>query len=243
MKIRTLAVIALLLASSISLAYADEAEKPSGEFSGTLTMASDYMLRGITQNNEHPALQGSFDYAHASGLYAGLWASNVDFKDGGVTSLETDIYGGIKFPLSGFNIDLGGIGYVYPGQHQNINHYDYIEGKAAANKSFGFADMTAQVNYSPNFFAGSGHATYINLNGTAPVAKSGFNFLGSAGHQWIQNNTRFGVPDYTDWSLGVGYSLHGFDLALKYIDTNLGKASCADGCEPRVVFSVTRAFK
>jgi uncharacterized protein (TIGR02001 family) len=239
---KTLATTAIILAATISSAHADEADKPAGEFSGTLTMVSDYVFRGLTQNDEHPALQGSFDYEHSNGLYAGVWGSNVDFNDGGQTSMEADIYGGFKFFSEGVNWDAGAIGYYYPGSHQSTDHYNYLEAKIAANKTFGTLDATAQLYYSPNNFADSGDSVYINLGGTVPISDSGFSLSAAAGYQWIENNTNFGLPDYADWSAGIEYAWQGFDFDLKYTDTDLSKNDCADGCEARGVFSVAKSF-
>ena len=241
-KFQTLAIAAVILLSNAPLTYAGDADQPAAAFSGTLDMVSDYVFRGVTQSDEHPAVQGSFDYEHASGLYAGVWGSNVDFDDGGVTSLEIDVYGGFKFFSEGINWDISGEGNFYPGSHQGSDHYNYLEASITANRSLGPVDTTAQFNYSPNYFADSGDEIYIGLDGTAPIAVSGFSLLASAGYQWVEKEANFGVPDCADWSAGVGYAWQGFDLALKYADTNLSKTDCADGCEARGVFSVSKTF-
>jgi uncharacterized protein (TIGR02001 family) len=62
------------------------------------------------------------------------------------------------------------------------------------------------------------------------------------GRQLIEKNNTFGTPDYTDWSVGAQFNIEGFDMALQYIDTNLGKADCADGCDSKAVFSISRSF-
>ena len=49
------------------------------ETSGTLTLTSDYLFRGITQTNEKPALQGGIEWAHDSGFYAGAWGSSISW--------------------------------------------------------------------------------------------------------------------------------------------------------------------
>ena len=36
-----------------------------GEFSGNVTLTSDYVFRGITQTDGAPMVQGGFDYANA----------------------------------------------------------------------------------------------------------------------------------------------------------------------------------
>jgi len=60
------------------------------EFSANVALSTDYMYRGGSQTNEQPAISGGFDYAHSSGVYAGLWASNVDFGDS--ANIEFDFY-------------------------------------------------------------------------------------------------------------------------------------------------------
>jgi len=64
----------------------------------------------------------------------------------------------------------------------------------------------------------------------------------SVGRQEIENNTNFGMPDYTDWSVGAQFALEGFNLALTYMDTNIDKNACSDGCDERVVFSLSKSF-
>ena len=53
-----------------------------GDFSANVGFVTEYSFRGIAQSDEHPAIQGGFDYSHDSGFYAGIWGSNVDFNDG-----------------------------------------------------------------------------------------------------------------------------------------------------------------
>ena len=64
-------------------------------FTGNVGLFSQYIFRGLTQTNRKPAIQGGFDYAHESGFYAGVWASNISwitdsFGVGGSYSGEFD---------------------------------------------------------------------------------------------------------------------------------------------------------
>ena len=63
-------------------------------FSANVGFTTDYIFRGISQTSGNPAVQGGIDYAHASGLYAGVWGSNVswisDFNAGVSSSPELD---------------------------------------------------------------------------------------------------------------------------------------------------------
>ena len=71
--------MALITSAMIITAPMVVAEDSPHEFSANVALSTDYMYRGGSQTNEQPAISGGFDYGHSSGLYAGLWASNVDF--------------------------------------------------------------------------------------------------------------------------------------------------------------------
>lgn len=73
-------LIALALVGAFAApVFAEEAAAPTPvhTFTANVTLASDYVFRGISQSQRQPAIQGGFDYSHISGLYAGTWASNV----------------------------------------------------------------------------------------------------------------------------------------------------------------------
>ncbi len=85
-----------MVAATSSLSFA--AENTAGmSFSGTAALTSDYRYRGITQTFNDPAVQGGFLLSHETGVYAGVWGSNVDF--GGTAHLELDPYIGYATEL------------------------------------------------------------------------------------------------------------------------------------------------
>src|SRR3954451_3587417 len=103
------AVAAVLTLPTLAAAQTAAPTPAPSPFTGNISLVSDYRFRGISQTFEEPALQGGFDYAHASGLYLGNWNSNVSQGAGfpGV-NLEMDVCGGWKkafgysAPYSGF---------------------------------------------------------------------------------------------------------------------------------------------
>ncbi|MFA7277110.1 MAG: TorF family putative porin [Pseudobdellovibrionaceae bacterium] len=211
-----------------------------GDLTGNVALTTEYVFRGITQSNEEPTVQGGLDWSEAStGLYLGTWGSGVDFND---ATTEFDFYGGVSGNIDGITWDLGAIYYFYPGADDSLN-YDFWELAAAAGYDFDVMSASVSINYSPDYFASSGDSYYAALNAEAPLPYD-LKLTGSVAKQWIEDNTAFGVgKDYMDWSLGLGYSFEGFDVSLKYIDTNLDEPSeCADGCAERVVFTVSRSF-
>ena len=135
-----------LLTASITVA---QAEGPH-EFSGNVTLATEYVFRGLSQTNGDPAIQGGVDYAYivpgwpnGITLYSGIWASNVEFNiddiyvaptaamAGAATgvqrqtddaSIEIDGYVGITGEFAnGIGWDVAGLYYYYPGQDEDSN--------------------------------------------------------------------------------------------------------------------------
>jgi uncharacterized protein (TIGR02001 family) len=130
----TVAVLGALAAPSFVFAAEKEA-KSDFTTSGSVGLFSQYIFRGLTQTDRNPALQGNFDINHSSGLYLGMWGSNVSwlrdkygdpstttvtsdstyYRSGG--NLEIDVYGGFKSEIgkTGLGVDLGALQYYYPG--------------------------------------------------------------------------------------------------------------------------------
>lgn len=136
-KVLAAAVASLGLATSV--VHAEEAASPHS-VTGNLTFTTNYVVRGLTQTNSKPALQGTVEYAHAVGLYAGAFASNVSWPadawevDPGLpaggsayggspnnaisASLEIDLYAGFRNKFLGdFSYDVGAVYYYYPGTY------------------------------------------------------------------------------------------------------------------------------
>ena len=86
-------------------------------FSGSAALTSDYRFRGITQTENDPAVQAGFTLSHTSGLYVGVWGSNVNFGTPD-PHVELDPFLGYSTELSGFAakpiLDVGVWYYNYP---------------------------------------------------------------------------------------------------------------------------------
>lgn len=210
----------------------------SAEVTGTVTAVSDYDFRGITQTSQDPAIQGSIDYAHDSGFYAGAWASNVDFDTDG--DVEVDLYagfsGGETYPW-----DVGIVWYTYPGSD---DLYDFPEVYA----SLGWKWFEGKIWYSSDFGGGPGgdNAFYYEANGTYELP-AGFGLGAHIGYSdgdfWDDN---YG-GSYFDWSVGVTYTLSHFDFGLKWVDgSDLealdGTPNDVSSSEARAIFSVSTTF-
>ena len=140
-----------LLAAAVGTAHA-------AEFSGNVTIATDYILRGVSQTEERPAIQGGFDAAFDSGIYAGIWASNVNFDEatGGASNAnaEMDYYGGYSGAIGCTDCTYK-LGFVYYDYHGDPG-LDYLE----LAGSLAFSGFTLGVYYS-NEYLGDGTTDLI----------------------------------------------------------------------------------
>lgn len=209
--------------------------------SGSVAVTSDYVFRGITQSDEHPAFQGSLFFGQSTGPYLGVWGSNVDFNDGDEASAEIDLSGGYKWAWGPVSLDSGIIYYAYPGASDMLD-YDYWEGKLTASATAGPATFTGSVFVSPDYFAGSDTAMYVNGAASVPIFDTGITANAAVGHQSIDDEAAFGTSDYTDWTGGLSYTWEKFTFSVAYYDTDLSKADCPDGCKSRIVGTITRTF-
>lgn len=224
------------IAGATSIAHAEG-------FSGSVTLTSDYVFRGISQSDGNAAIQGSLDYAQGV-FYAGAWGSSINFGAVGPTDLaplELDLYAGVKPTTGPVNWDLGVIAYLYPNSTDALGEIDYYEGKVAASITPGGGPLTigGAVYYSPEFTFETGTAWYAELNGSYAV-NDALSLVAAYGHQDVED-----IGDYNTWNIGARYSVAGFALGLTYSDSNaydegfVGDETLSDG---RVTFSVGRSL-
>ena len=218
-------------------------EKPEPDYtlSANVAVATDYLFRGISQTDNKPAVQGGFDFNHKSGFYAGVWASNVDFGSADDAKVEMDLYTGYSGTFlehASWNANV--LYYLYP-PNSSDNYQELI---GTLGYDFGFVALNAGLAYSPDFFNGSGDGFYYSLGATVPLPVD-FKLGLLVGHQVIEKNSRFGTPDYTNYSVGVSREFVGVNFELSYQDTDIRKSECFGGtdlCESRVVFKVSKKF-
>ncbi len=243
--------------TSLAAAGLLAAGSAAADVTANVGLTTDYVFRGISQTDDKLAIQGGFDYAHSSGAYAGVWASNVNFKDGDEAQVEVDLYAGMTGKAGDLGWKFGGIYYNYPGVSDSSSlKYDYWEFGPTLTYPVGPATASLMVLWSPNFFNETGKALYSELGLSAPVgpAEPGgpfgqFTIGGTAGHQDIERNAKFGTPDYNNWSLYASTTVAGIGMKLSYVDTDLSKAECfggsspfGDWCNSRAVFSISKAM-
>jgi uncharacterized protein (TIGR02001 family) len=203
-------------------------------FTGNVGFASEYLYRGIAQTRGKPALQGGFDYSHASGLYAGVWGSNIswisDAVPGASASLEIDVYGGYKgsFGASDFGYDIGVLTYNYPGTGKTVTGLQEL--KQDTTEVYGALSWKwLTVKYSQSTGALFGWAKnpgvltnkttgsgYLELNANYDLG-NGWGINGHIGDQRVKGND---PASYSDYKVGVTKDLGFGVVGLAYSTTN-----------------------
>ena len=217
----TVAVLGALAAPSFVFAAEKEA-KSDFTTSGSVGLFSQYIFRGLTQTDRNPALQGNFDINHSSGLYLGMWGSNISwlrdkygpgqtndaetfYRSGG--NLELDIYGGFKSEIgkTGLGIDIGALQYYYPGSERGR----YVgAGYAKANTTEVYGALSygwVQAKYSHVVSKdawGWGKASasvdnargtyYAELNATVPIGE----LIGSGPLKGLSGIAHYGKQEF-----------------------------------------------
>lgn len=227
---------------SSATAMAGTPETPSGfAFSGSLTLVNDYVWRGQSQTWGKSALQFGVEASHASGVYAGLWASNVSDQWVPGAHVETDWYAGYRGNFPGAWSDVGydlNVLYVYY-PNGNFDRSGFNLPAASPDTAETYAGLSYKwlglkagrvltrfygwdnVNSGVGAFAGDPGAWvngntngsyYAEANANYELAP-GWNVIAQAGHQTISNSTRL---SWNYYKLGVTRAMGPWSGNLSY---------------------------
>jgi uncharacterized protein (TIGR02001 family) len=232
-------------------------------YSFNIGATSDYVFRGISQTSNDPAIQGGADVSWGI-LYAGVWASRVDFDDAPPANAEVDWYGGIrptwKSPFGDMNLDFGVIYYSYPGANPDNSipaptaDPNYVELKAGYSWSALHPSLVTgtTVYWSPEYFAKTGSVWTLESMAAWTLPKFSVftpTINGLVGWQKGDSDDGYFVnvngtdDEYYYWNAGLALAVEGLTFDFRYWDTNInGDAAnvCANPslCDERFVFSI-----
>ena len=207
------------------------ADAPEHAFTSNIGLVSNYLYRGLSQTGGKPALQGGFDYAHASGVYAGVWGSNVSWVVASSASLELDTYAGYKGGFAGdFSYDVGYLRYNYTGVYAE----PLAAGTAKADTdeiygALGWKFLTLKYSHSVGDTFGVDEASgtsYVELNASYAMADSGVTLGAHYGKQTYKGTAAdaldaAGTPaTYSDYKLSASKDFSGYVVGLAYSKTN-----------------------
>jgi uncharacterized protein (TIGR02001 family) len=252
LKVLSMAVVAA--ASTFTFAD-DQAASPFGlSFSGNAAVTTDYRFRGLSQTQNDPAVQAGFTLAHDSGVYFGLWGSNINFGSG-TPNLELDPSLGFATTLDSFAskplLDVGVVYYNYP----SASDLSWVEfyGKLTFASVLAEGDsILTNVNFTNDYAGADTNSWNVNAGYSVPFGSTGFGGVASVGYTVVDDEDKYsfgGDDNYVDWKVGVNYafkSISGATAELAAVGTNIDTDAMDDatarGVETGAVFTLTKTF-
>lgn len=232
------------LLAAATPALADPTDPPPAvTVSGNVSFVSDYRLRGVSQSDTKPAIQGGITVAHKTGFYLSVWGSNLaGWGTFGGPNLELDGTFGFKHALFKGTADVGVTWYNYPG---GATLTDYVEFYAKLTGTKGPVTVTGGVLYAPPQRALANYSNtpfsrqqlednlYLITDVAAGIPKTPFTLKGhvgySAGNPGLDPNGTSVAPtgSYADWSLGSDVTWRNLTFNVSYVDTDITETEAA----------------
>lgn len=238
----TTAILAGGLLMAGMTASAEEASPVT--VTGSVAFTSDYLFRGVSQNSENAALQGSMTFTHSSGVYFTAWGSSVSVASpaGG---LELDTLLGYSGKAGEVGYDVGVMRYNYPGSNDGNMGFqpDFDEVYASVSAMGGKLGLA----YSNDYYLETGKYMYGYLEYGTEVA--GLGLFAHVGINKFDESYMSAFDGYVDYKVAVSKSVGGVGLELAYIGSDMKDTDCAvfsgdseGACEGRAVLTASKAF-
>lgn len=234
------------LVSLLGLSMTANAVTLNKDFDLSLTaeVVSDYRSRGQSLTLGDPALQASAALSHSSGLYMGIWTSNVDFGYDVRTRQEIDYYAGYFWQISDkVGLDMGYAKYAF----EKSGHLNFAETYAilsAYGTHFGY-------QYSSDFAGNQAYSwTYLGYETSVPSGVVLSLHYGQVDYKddVLASNSGNTRSRYHEWEAKISKEVFGLNWGLAYVGTDISDAECVsylgfdDVCEGSLVASIGKSF-
>lgn len=222
------------VASTAALAAALLAAGPAAadpEFGGQVGVASEYIGKGIGKSDGQIAWSGQFDAVQGD-FHAGVFGSTADLSQGSDAEIITTV--GWAPEALGFEFDFAVLNRDLPGTAAGIDG-NYWEYQADVSRAVGPVSGRFRVNYTPDGFAGTKEAWWVEAQGAWKIASK------TKASASVATRRAHGGADYTAWNVGAKQKLtDAVSLDLRWYDTD--GHDLGDAYEGRLVGALTYAF-
>jgi len=179
--------------------------RAAGPWKASAGIATDYVLRGVSQTYDSAAVQLGGSYQSPLGWFVGAWGSNVNPYPHGGSSAELDLYLG-AFHTIGDDFS-GRVAYTHYAYLDDPRQTPYAYDEVSVSATY--LDMlSATVSYAPNSTSYSqlGLAQHraletFEITGRYPL-RAGFAVTGGVGYYDLQS--LFGVSYWAE-NIGLSY--------------------------------------
>ena len=216
-------------------------------FSGNVTLASQYLYRGVQQTDGGGAIQGGFDYANPNGVYVGVWASNISWLTtvqgytGHGDSLELDTYAGYSGSFAtDYTYNVGVLRYNYGGTRDTATVVNADTNEIYG--SIGWKTISAKYSRSTGDlfgYGGSSGSGYLEVNGTYTLAGPGVDLSAHIGKQNVAGTYQGASNDqysYKDYNVAVAKDFGGYTFKVLVSKTDI------TGDKTRGVLSISHSM-
>ena len=215
---------------------------------GHVGVFSEYVFRGITANGG-AAVQGGIDHVGASGLLAGIWATNTAVFGGS----ELDLYAGYLHKFTDkLMVDVGALYYVLSeDKEQALVDFD---GDGTADRkdldtlefftTVFYGPVKLQAYYSDDYVGSNDEAFYYTGTYTHAFTDT-VSVAGQVGYTHGDGPEFFYGDKYVDYSISLNKTIReGLVFSLAAIDTNLKDEGVYVDTkdDPKILISAKQTF-
>lgn len=194
-------------------------------------VASEYVGKGLGKSAGDPSVNGSVEVS-GGGFYASVFASTARLSQGSDAEIVSAV--GWRPEAAGYKFDLSVVNRDLPGTRAGVDA-NYWEYQADASRKLGPVNTRLRINYTPDGFAATREAWWIELQGTVSV---GPRTRASAA---IADRTADGGAEYAAWNLGVKHRLTDkLALDVRWYDTD--SHALGENYDGRLVGALTLAL-
>jgi uncharacterized protein (TIGR02001 family) len=214
--VRLLAPVAALL---VGMTLASTQLKAANQWGGSVTLSSDYYVRGISRTRDQPALQLDLHYSSPSGFLAGAFASNSQTSPIAQRDVELSGFLGYAWNVSDeWRGKIFASHYAYPGSNAGTRYnYDEFDFDLAYDGWLHFS-----AGYSPNSprYLAAPYRRYISVmekSAEVSLQRPIFGKLSvtaGVGYSFLEGPESGG---YTYWSGAAAYDYRSIILAVSYV--------------------------
>ena len=187
---------------------------------------SNYLWRGMTQNNNDGSAYFGADMSLPYNIYIGTWTAAVDYQG---SNQEVDIYAGIAPSFGSISLDLGYISYIYPGDNES-----------SSVASAGFGEFYSSIEFAPEGMPYSLGISYSQDDTTENETT-----VFSASYDLGVFNVSAEKGDYEKsnewWSVSIDKEIKGMGFTLSYTDNEMDTSN-SDLDKETLYFTVSKDF-
>ena len=215
----------------------------------TLSYGSDWASRGFSQTRGRLAMQAETELVHQSGVYIGAAMASISHSSAD-TRRGTEIWGGYRFDLGDFNLDIGTVSYLYSGFEtgpSSNSQSAFFEGFLKLTRQVGPVKLLGQIGLTPDYFGGTGLITYVEAGADWASGIWDLTLGGRIAFQRIDGTQRYNSSGYGWWGIEFGrdFQIEGIGtiaVSAGYMGTSVSPQNCSSAVNESLEVCSQRAM-